>query len=121
MFFVVGSTAMAWGFGLVFLLIGLSIDGSGTATTTYLLEIAPEHQRATYAGIANTVLGVATFLPVFGGWLLGVTGQNYVLLLMIGVVFSFIAWGATVRLREPRDVRADMQQAALLKLRGLRG
>jgi hypothetical protein len=50
---------------------------------------------------------------------LTVTGQNYVLLLAIGAVFSAIAWAATVRLREPRDVRADMQQAAaLVRARG---
>jgi hypothetical protein len=40
------------------------------------------------------------------------------LLLLIGSLFSFIAWAATVRLREPRDVRADMQLAALLKAKG---
>ncbi len=106
-------------FRLCVLCIGLSIDGSATASTTYLLEIAPETERPTYAGVANTVLGVATFLPVFGGWLLTVTGQNYVLLLVIGAVFSAIAWAATVRLREPRDVRDDMQQAAaLMRARG---
>jgi MFS family permease len=64
-------------FRLCVLCIGLSIDGSATASTTYLLEIAPETERPTYAGVANTVLSVAAFLPVFGGWLLTVMGQNY--------------------------------------------
>ena len=113
-FFEVGTPAIAWAFGAVFLLTGLSIEGSMTANTTYLLEIAPDNERPTYTGIANTVLGTATFLPVLGGGLLAVTDQNYTLLLLIGSLFSIIGWGATVRLREPRDVRADMQQAALL-------
>jgi MFS family permease len=117
--FAPGSAPLAWSFALVFLCIGFSIDGSGTASTTYLLEISPDTERPTYAGVANTVLGVATFLPVFGGWVLTVTGQNYVLLLALGAVFSAIAWAATVRLREPRDVRADMQvAAALVRARG---
>jgi len=117
--FAPGSAPLAWSFSLVFLCIGLSIDGSGTASTMYLLEISPDTERPTYAGVANTMLGVATFLPVLGGWLLRLTGQNYVLLLVLGTVFSAIAWAATVRLREPRDVRADMQQAAaLVRARG---
>lgn len=113
--FAPGSLSLAWGFGLVFLLIGISIDGSATASSTYLLEIAPEAERVTYSGIANTALGVVTFLPVLGGLLLALLGNDYTLLLAIGVVFSLIAWGATVRLREVRDVREDLRQAALMR------
>jgi MFS family permease len=115
MMFVPGSTALAWAFGLVFLLIGLSIDGSAIASNTYLLEIAPEADRPTYCGIANTALGIFTFLPVLGGALLSLLGNNYVLLLVIGTVFSLIACAATLRLREVRDVRDDLRQAALMR------
>lgn len=111
--FAPGSTFLAWSFGLVFLLIGLSIDGSAMAGTTYLLEIAPEGERPTYCGIANTALGAATFLPVLGGALLATLNNNYMLLFVIGLIGSVVAWAATLRLREVRHVRDDMRQAAL--------
>lgn len=113
--FAPGSTALSLAFGLVFLLIGLSIDGNATASTTYLLEIAPEQARTTYCGIANTALGVFTFLPVLGGLLLQLLNNNYTLLFAIAIVCSFIAWGMSVRLREVRQVREDMHQAAQME------
>lgn len=113
--FALGSTGLAWSFGLVFLLIGLSIDGSATAGTTYLLEIAPEHELPTYCGIANTALGVVTFLPVLGGLLLVALNNNYSLLFGIGLIGALAALAATLRLREIREVRDDMRQAALMR------
>ena len=113
--FATGSEALAWAFSAVFLLIGLSIDGSATASSTYLLEIAPEAERTTYTGIAKTALGVFTFVPVFGGLLLGALGNNYGLLFAIGALASVGAWGATLRLREVREVRDDTRQAGLMR------
>lgn len=113
--FAPGSTALAWSFSLVFVLTGLSIDGNATASTTYLLEIAPEAERPTYCGIANTLLGVVTFLPVFGGFLLAAFNNNYKLLFMIGLAGAVVAYGFTARLREVREVREDMRQAALMQ------
>lgn len=110
-----GSTALAWLFGLVFLLIGLSIDGSGIAGSIYLLEIAPESERPTYIGIANTALGIVTFLPVLGGLLLSKLNNNYPLLFSIGIMFSLVSLAATLRLREVRQVREDMRVAATLR------
>lgn len=113
--FALGSAALAWAFGLVFLLIGLSIDGSAMAGTTYLLEIAPQDQLPTYCGIANTALGVVTFLPVLGGLLLTTMNNNYTLLFTIGLLGALGAMAATLRLREVREVREDMRQAALMR------
>jgi MFS family permease len=110
-----GSTLLAWLFIGVFLLIGLSIDGSATASSTYLLELAPEAERTTYCGIANTVLGVFTFLPVFGGLMLSFLNNDYTLLFVLGILGSFAAWGTTVRLREVRHVREDLRQAELMR------
>ncbi len=86
-------------FGGVFLLIGLSVDGSGIASTTYLLEIAPADARPTYIGLANTMLGLVTFIPVIGGALLPVIG--YQSLFAVAGVFAVLTWLATLRLREP--------------------
>jgi len=113
--FALGSATLGWAFSFVFLLIGLSIDGSATAGTTYLLEIAPETERATYFGIANTALGLVTFLPVLGGLLLTTLNNNYAWLFAIGMIFSLLACVATIRLREVRHVREDMRQAALMQ------
>ena len=110
-----GSTLLPWAFSGIFLLIGLSVDGSGIAGSTYLLEIAPEAERATYCGIANTAMGAATFVPVLGGLLLAWLGNSYPPLFALGIGFSAIAWLATLRLREVREVRDELRAPRLAR------
>ena len=54
-------------FSPIFLLIGGTTTGIFVGFKSYLLDIAPEERRPTYVGITNTVLGVGSLYPVFGG------------------------------------------------------
>ena len=54
-------------FSPIFLLIGGTTTGIFIGFKSYLLDIAPEERRPTYVGITNTVLGVGSLYPVFGG------------------------------------------------------
>ena len=74
---------------------------------TYLLEIVPEDQRPTYMGLANTTLGLVTFLPVLGGWLVSAAGYEGAFAL--GLVFALLGLGATLPLTEADS--ASAQQA----------
>ena len=58
----------------------------------------PEDERPTYIGLANTTLGVVTFLPVLGGWLVANVGYGGTF--GIGVTFALLGLGASLRLRE---------------------
>jgi MFS family permease len=86
--------------GLVFLVGGAASDGNQLAGSTYLLEIAPEDERPTYIGLANTTLGIVTFLPVLGGYL--VTYAGYGGTFALGMTFAMLGLGASSRLSEPR-------------------
>jgi len=61
-------------FGGVFFLQGIAGSALGISEMTYLYDIAPEHERPTYYGLVNTVLGPLYFLPALGGALLDTVG-----------------------------------------------
>ena len=61
------ASAGEWGyyaFGLVFVLSGFATGAGRIINNNLLLDIAPAAERATYIGFLNTILGVATFIPV---------------------------------------------------------
>lgn len=91
---------LGYAFGVVFVLMGFSMDGSATASMNYLMEIAPADQRPLYLGLANTLLGLATFVPVLGGALVPLIG--YEGLLLVAGVLAAATWLISLRLREPR-------------------
>ncbi len=93
-----GGTGVLVAIGLVFLVAGVANDGNGISSNTYLLEIVPEDERPTYIGLANTTLGVVTFLPVLGGWLVANVGYSGTF--GIGVTFALLGLVASLRLRE---------------------
>jgi len=93
------SLAMMMAIGVVFLLSGAATDGSNIANTTYLLEIVPEMERPTYMALANTMLGIVTFLPVLGGWLIALMG--YEGSFVLGTVFGLLGLFASFQLGEP--------------------
>jgi MFS family permease len=95
-----GSSGRLIAIGLVFLVAGVANDGNGISGNTYLLEIVPEAERPTYIGLANTTLGVVTFLPVLGGWL--VANLGYSGTFSIGVAFALLGLLASYQLSEVR-------------------
>jgi MFS family permease len=91
-----GDAGLLAALGLVFLVSGAANDGTNLAANTYLLEIVPENERPTYMGLANTALGLVTFLPVLGGWL--VANIGYVGTFAVGLVFALLGLLASSRL-----------------------
>ena len=57
----------AYLFTSVFLLAGVSGSGRAIGLMALLLDIAPDEERASYIGLANTVLGIVSFLPILAG------------------------------------------------------
>ncbi len=72
-------------FGVVFVLIGISRTSGNIANPSYLLEIATADERPLYIGLTNTVLGIATLLPIAGGVLLDLAGFNAILLVTVSL------------------------------------
>jgi MFS family permease len=83
---------------VVYMLVGLSLDGSNIAGLTYLMEIVPENERPSYIGLANTLLGVVTLLPVIGGQIVHYLG--YYGLFIIGFLFALVGLFMVLQLPE---------------------
>jgi MFS family permease len=99
-----GSGGLLWAMGLVFLAGGAANDGSMLAGNTYLLEVVPEGERPSYMGLANTTLGLVTFLPVLGGLLVAWLGYQGTF--VIALAFALLGVLASLRLTEVRGAAA---------------
>jgi MFS family permease len=100
--------ALGLPFGLVFVITGITRTAGNIAYPSYLLEIAPAGERPLYIGFTNTILGVATFLPVVGGILLDLAGFRVILLLALLV--AGIAWSLAKGMVEPRQLVKPISQ-----------
>jgi len=69
----------------------------------YLLEIAPESTRPSYVGLGNTIMGVLTLAPTFGGWLLEAT--SYTALFGTTVAFASLGTLAALGLKPAVEAR----------------
>lgn len=98
--FLPGGPALALPFGLIFAFAGASRTAVNICAPSYLLEIAPASERPLYLGVTNSILGIATFLPVLGGVLVGLAGFSSVILLAL--LFSALAVWLATDIAEPR-------------------
>lgn len=96
-----GTPGAAVAFGVIFAVYGVGRTAANIAFPTYLLNLAPAEDRTLYIGFTNTVLGVATFIPIVGGTLLELFGFG----LLFGVTFVMALVGLWLALGL-RDVKA---------------
>jgi hypothetical protein len=101
--FLPGGPTLSIPFGIIFLMTGIARPAANIAYPSYLLEIAPINERSLYIGFTNTILGIATFVPVLGGFMLDLFGFRFVFLLAfaIALMACWLARGLT----EPRQMQ----------------
>lgn len=68
--------ANVWAFSLIFVVYGIARTAANIAFPTFLLNLAPPAQRTLYIGFTNTLLGIATFIPIIGGTILELFGYT---------------------------------------------
>ena len=83
-------------FGIVFFTQGLSGSADAVSRVSYLYEMAPERDRPTYIGLANTIVGPLYFLPAMGGALLDRVG--YTALFAAAAASLILSYFLSVRL-----------------------
>jgi MFS family permease len=99
----IGGIAGDWGyygFGLVFVLVGFASGAGRIINNNLLLDIAPAAERPTYIGFLNTVLGLATLVPIIGGSLVDQIGFEPVFALAAGL--AALAFGVSFGLSPQR-------------------
>jgi MFS family permease len=92
----------------VFVAIGVTFSAYQLGFTNYVLELAPENEHATYAGLYNALVGTLLVVPPLAGWLLQTTSFSVVFALALG--FFGLAFIGSLALPEPR--RAPAREAA---------
>ena len=85
-----------WVFGAVFAVQGLIGSAQGIGQTACLYEIAPERDRLTYFGLANTIVGPLYFLPAIGGAV--VERMGYMPIFAVSAAMLAIGFLITLRL-----------------------
>jgi MFS family permease len=99
---ITNPTWLAWGYGLVFFCHYASMSTMMPSWVTYVLELAPEGERPTYVGLANTLNGLTTIFSTIGGLILVWTNSNYSVLFVVTFVGLLLAWPLPFGLPEPR-------------------
>lgn len=94
-------------FGLIFVFAGIFRTAANIALPSYLLDIAPAPERSLYIGVTNSILGVATFIPVLGGVIVNLAGFSGVILLAL--FFSAIGLWLGIGLQEPhKNIKVNL-------------
>lgn len=83
--------------------LGAAFGGTWIGYTNYILDIAPETQRATLVGLYNTISAPLTLLTMVGGWILQAT--NYTVLFIIEAAIVFVSVTLALRLPDSREYR----------------
>ena len=92
-------------YALVFVAVGAQGNSVMAGFLNYVLESAPPAQRAVYIGFANTASSVSLAAPLLGGALLA-AGGSYALLFAASAVGPLAGLVLSLRLSEPREVKA---------------
>lgn len=98
---------VAWGFNLVFALVGFANAGGVLSDLNIAMEFGPEAERPTYIGLARTITGPAVFIaPLLGGWI----AQTWSYPAVFAASLAFGAGGLALligRVREPRHAHPE--------------
>jgi MFS family permease len=77
-------------YGVIFFLIGASIDGTRLAFGNLILVIAPEEKRPLYIALQANISSFGLFFPILGGVLLSISNYQIVYSVsIIGIIFAF--------------------------------
>ena len=85
-----------YGYALIFLLMGIALDGFSNSSMNLVIEIAPEEKRPIYTAVQTNLVSFGLFFPILGGLLLKyIDSYN----LIYGLTLSLLSLGLWVSLR----------------------
>jgi hypothetical protein len=86
----------------VFLLAGSNQSGRAIGLSSMLLDVAPDEERASYIGLANTALGFVSLLPIVSGTVIDRVGFEPVFFAATGLIS--LGYVAILRWKLEKDV-----------------
>ena len=84
----------AWLFPIIFGILGVIDSAMMLGYFNYVLDIAPQKERATYIGLTNTLAGLLAIAPISGGWILEHSSYTvlFTVTAMLVLPAVFLAW-----------------------------
>ncbi len=94
-FWAAGLAAEVWAMPSVLFVLMIAYHGVRQSRSTYLVDLAPEDQRAAYAAVSNTVIGTLLLLAgvVGGGAALLGAQATLVVFAAMAIAAACVAWG----------------------------
>lgn len=100
---------------IVFVLVGMNLNGLFIGQNNLLLEIAPAGKRGAYIGAANTAIGLVSLLSLLGGYIIERTSYTVLFFLSLILVLTgiFLAFSIVEpRNRESRPSSHNLKQSS---------
>jgi MFS family permease len=86
-----------YSYGLIFLLLGIGIDGFNNSSMNLVIEIAPEDKRPIYTAIQTNLVSFGLFFPIVGGFILKFV-HNYTVIYLLSILLLSIGFLVSLRL-----------------------
>lgn len=88
-----------YGYGLIFLLFGIALDGFSNSSMNLVIEIAPEEKRPVYTAIQTNITSIGLFFPILGGVILKFV-ESYTAIYLLTIALLSAGFILSLRLKK---------------------
>lgn len=88
-----------YGYGLIFLLFGIALDGFSNSSMNLVIEIAPEEKRPVYTAIQTNITSIGLFFPILGGVILKFV-ESYTAIYLLTIVLLSAGFILSLKLKK---------------------
>jgi MFS family permease len=86
-----------YSYALIFLLLGIGLDGFSNSSMNLVIEIAPEEKRPVYTAVQTNLVSFGLFFPILGGVLLKWI-ESYTLIYSLSIILLLCGLFISLRL-----------------------
>ena len=90
-----------YSYALIFLLMGMALDGFSNSSMNLVIEIAPEEKRPIYTAVQTNLVSFGLFFPILGGVLLKYI-ESYNLIYGLTILLLSLGFKISLGLREKK-------------------
>jgi len=87
-----------YGYALIFLFLGIGLDGFSNSSMNLVIEIAPEDKRPIYTAIQTNLVSIGLFFPILGGIILKLI-NNYTIIYGLSILLLLIGLWVSLKLK----------------------
>jgi len=88
-----------YSYALIFLLLGVGLDGFSNSSMNLVIEIAPEEKRPIYTALQTNLVSFGLFFPLLGGILLKLF-QSYNLIYLLSILLLTLGLWISLKLEK---------------------